>query len=187
MAKGASFERTICKKLSLWWTYDSRDDVFWRSSQSGGRATIRHRQGKRTAGSYGDITALDPIGEPLLKLFTIELKRGQSHGEPGDLIDGSGSIEKHLFLASIRQADDAHKRAGSISWLLISKRDRHAACIFFPAWLLSARGPFYGIQSLLIEPPVYRYRVEKEDFIGISLEKFLNSADPESLAKIIAS
>src|SRR6476660_6899090 len=132
MAKGADFEREICKQLSLWWTYDSRDDVFWRSSQSGGRATVRFRKGKGTAGSYGDICAMDPIGEPLLKLFTIELKRGRSHGEPGDLLDGKGSASCHPFLNAIRQAKEAHRIAGSRSWLLISRRDPKQTVIFFP-------------------------------------------------------
>ena len=36
--KGSEFEREMCKCLSLWWTDSKRDDVFWRSAQSGGRA-----------------------------------------------------------------------------------------------------------------------------------------------------
>lgn len=182
MAKGASFEREICKMLSLWWTYDSTDDVFWRSSQSGGRATVRFRKGKSTAGSYGDITALDPIGEPLMKVFTIELKRGRKHGEPGNLIDGSGSTEKHPFLSAIRQAREASQRAGSISWLLISKRDMHKPCVFFPTELLSSVGPLYNSRENLIAAPAFRYRVDDEDFTGITLEKFLECVDPEALA-----
>lgn len=182
MAKGGDFEREICKKLSAWWTYDDRDDVFWRSSQSGGRATVRFRKGKRTAGSYGDITALDPIGEPLMKLFTIELKRGQKHGEPGNLIDGTGEVKCHSFLQAIKQAKEAHKIAGSKAWLLISKRDFHRPCVFFDSSLLN--GILSGFKTALTLPPVFRYRVDGEDFVGVSLEKFLECVDPADLITV---
>ena len=39
--KGGAWEREFSKYLSLWITEGERDDVFWRSSQSGGRATQR--------------------------------------------------------------------------------------------------------------------------------------------------
>ena len=29
--KGSAFEREICKKLSLWFTENERDDIFFRS------------------------------------------------------------------------------------------------------------------------------------------------------------
>lgn len=186
MAKGASFEREICKKLSLWWTYDHTDDVFWRSSQSGGRATIRHRQGKRTAGSYGDICALDPIGEPLLKMFTIELKRGRSHGDPADLLDCTGNLNKHPFLQAVRQAQAGAEAAGSTSWLLIAKRDFRAACAYFPASALVSGGALAWCQKKLITEPVFRYRTLGEDFIGMRLEKFLENVDPSDLATVAA-
>ncbi len=76
MAKGQDFERKICKELGLWWTGGERDDIFWRSAGSGGRATERKKKGKTTANSYGDIMAMDPIGQPLLDLICFELKRG---------------------------------------------------------------------------------------------------------------
>ena len=68
-SKGSAFEREISKSLSLWYTEGERDDIFWRSSQSGGRATTRAKKGKKTAASYGDITALDNRGEPFTDLF----------------------------------------------------------------------------------------------------------------------
>src|SRR3954464_11883516 len=85
--KGASFERDLCKRLSLWWTDGERDDVFWRTSQSGGRATSRTKKGKKTKNSYGDICAVDPIGQPLLDLITFEVKRGYNKDSFTDLLD----------------------------------------------------------------------------------------------------
>lgn len=182
MPKGADFERKLCKELSKWWTYDTRDDVFWRSSQSGGRATVRFRKGQSTAGSYGDICALDPIGEPLLKLFTIELKRGEYVKHPGDLLDCTGSCTSHPFLQAVKQAREAHERAGSRSWLLIVKRDFKHSTIFFPSRLLITGEPLHGFQKELIAEPVFRYRISGEDFVGMRLEKFLSTVDPATIA-----
>jgi len=39
-AKGASFERDICRRLSLWVSAGKQEDVFWRSAMSGGRSTV---------------------------------------------------------------------------------------------------------------------------------------------------
>src|SRR5262245_2386383 len=49
-AKGSKFERDLCRQLSLWWSDGKRDDVFWRASQSGGRAKFRGRRGLQTHG-----------------------------------------------------------------------------------------------------------------------------------------
>lgn len=190
MGKGADFERKICRQLSEWWTGGKRDDVFWRSSNSGGRATVRDRKGKRTAGAYGDIAATDPIGKPLIDIFTIELKRGEYVKHPGDLLDCSGSSDCHPFLKAVRQAQEARKRARSKSWLLIVRRDRKHATIFFPVWtILDARGhyprgPLAHARAELTAPPVFRYRLEsKLDFMGMRLDKFLAAVSPKMLRK----
>lgn len=183
--KGSAFERAICKQLSLWWTDGQDDDIFWRSSQSGGRATQRAKKGKSTYGSYGDIAAVNPIGEPLLKIFTIELKRGMSHGEPGDLLDCTGDPRCHKFIQTLLQAEDAHKRAGSFSWLVIAKRDHRHVVVFFPIGATNSRDgtevPLEHARMALLAPPVFRYRFGHFDFLGMKLEKFLELVRPEVL------
>jgi len=72
-AKGASFEREVCAKLSLWVSKGERDDLFWRSSMSGGRATVRFQKGKDTV-TAGDITAIHEIGASLTDKYMIECK-----------------------------------------------------------------------------------------------------------------
>lgn len=135
--KGSSFEREICKTLSEWWSQDTegtaRDDVFWRASQSGGRATQRAKSGKQTAGSYGDIAAVDPVGFPLLAVFTLELKRGRSHGDIGDMLDIPLTGKERPFEKTLDQAMGSHILAGSLSWLLISQRDRRR-CLVIGDW-----------------------------------------------------
>jgi hypothetical protein len=132
--KGSNFERQTCKELSRWWTNGKRDDVFWRSQTSGGRATQRLKSGKTTYGSYGDIAAVDPIGAPLLEMFTIELKAGRSHGMVLELIEGKR--KKSPFLAAIRQARRACDDAGSFSWMLISHRDHMRTMVYLPKYAL---------------------------------------------------
>ena len=127
MAKGSQFEREVCVRLSEWWTGGTRQDVFWRSSTSGGRATTRAKSGKTTAGSYGDISSIDPIGQPLLDMFTFEIKRGYSRHTVHDLLDNPNKSTWHEF---IDQAVTAHEQAGSVAWAIISKRDRKDATIW---------------------------------------------------------
>lgn len=125
MAKGSAFEREISKRLSKWWTQNEnppRDDIFWRSQTSGGRATQRMKSGKTTFGSYGDIAAVDPMGQRLLRFWTIELKRGRSHGSPWELIESSGNGCN--FRDTLLQVIRSQRHAGSQGWLLISKKDR---------------------------------------------------------------
>lgn len=72
--KGAAFERSVCRHLSLWITKGKKEDVFWRSAMSGGRATLLHRKGKAAQNSAGDITATGEEGHTLTDQFYIECK-----------------------------------------------------------------------------------------------------------------
>lgn len=73
-SKGGSFEREICQKLSKWVSYGERDDIFWRSAMSGGRATVGMKRGIKRTSQAGDITAIDPLGQKLIDKFVIECK-----------------------------------------------------------------------------------------------------------------
>lgn len=82
-SKGAYFERRICKELSKWvsnnYTY-ARDDLFWRSAMSGGRATIGKKQGEQREAQEGDISALggdsaeSKLAAKLMSKVVIECK-----------------------------------------------------------------------------------------------------------------
>lgn len=134
-SKGGAFEREMCVRLSKWWTGGARDDIFWRSATSGGRATIRARMGKSTFGQHGDIQAVDPIGQPLTKLCTIEMKRGYTSQTFADLIDKpNGPSQWRDFICQVRRERSS---AGTPFWLLIVRRDRREPCIFMPRRLYS--------------------------------------------------
>lgn len=126
MRKGSVFERKMCKMLSLWWTRGKRDDVFWRTSGSGARATTRSKQGKRTHGQYGDVQAVDSIGEPLTKLVVIELKCGYNKGSLADLVYRWDDEKPCLFEKFIRQAEKesaAREGRSNEEWILLVKQD----------------------------------------------------------------
>ncbi len=72
--KGGEFERNICKKLSLWISEGKRDDLFWRSAMSGGRATVGFKKGIKRNTQIGDISSIDPLGNKLTDKFVLECK-----------------------------------------------------------------------------------------------------------------
>ncbi len=75
-AKGGEFERKICKRLSLWISDNMRDDLFWRSAMSGGRASLvaKRLPNKKRYNQCGDISAISREGQDFLDVFFIECK-----------------------------------------------------------------------------------------------------------------
>lgn len=134
MAKGGGYEREMSKKLSLWWTYGKRDDIFWRTAGSGGRATTRMKIRKKTADSAGDLMALSKIGKPFTKRFLVEIKRGYTKKKGAvsilTLLDSKklGKTNATLF-TWVKKAlleKKQHKRKDII---IIFRRDRKEACV----------------------------------------------------------
>lgn len=72
--KGSGFEREVCVQLSRWVSHQTREDIFWRSAMSGGRATVAFNKGKLLAKQAGDISAIDPLGHQLTDRFCVECK-----------------------------------------------------------------------------------------------------------------
>ncbi len=73
-SKGSSFEREVCVKLSKWISDGKRDDIFWRSAMSGGRATVGSKKNIIRNTQVGDITSVDPLGNKLTNKYIIECK-----------------------------------------------------------------------------------------------------------------
>jgi hypothetical protein len=90
--KGGKFERQICKDLSLWLTKGQRSDLLWRTSLSGGRATIQHRKGLVNIAQLGDIGAIDPEGCRLTDRFVVETKHVKSLDLPGAFLKRTGAL-----------------------------------------------------------------------------------------------
>jgi len=135
-AKGSNFERVICRALSMWWTNGQRDDVFWRTSGSGGMATNRFARGKSTFGQQGDIQAVDPIGQPVMDAICFELKVGYGKWSVMDILDVPERGAEQMFEKFLKQAYEEMRHGGRKWMVLITKRDQRDPLVFFERDLL---------------------------------------------------
>ena len=126
--KGNSFERDCCKKLSRWITNGKRDDCFWRSSLSGGRATVAKKAGKEVRQS-GDITAVSPEGHSLTDRFFIECKFYSDLQIDSFLLQYKGNLAR-FWTHCVKQAKQ-HER----SPMLIA-RQNHKPALVIVNWLI---------------------------------------------------
>jgi hypothetical protein len=173
-AKGSEYERTISKKLSLWFSEGQRDDIFWRTSQSGGRATIRHRAGKSTANADGDIAAVDESGKSFIRHYLVEIKRGYT--KQLDILNFVDSKSDSILFKWTRKARHECHRAGRQTILIIIKRDRKEPFVIITKnhfnELVSHFGEFPGRFIRLGE------RQSRSVYVLIKLDAYLNWIDP---------
>lgn len=93
--KGAAFERDICVRLSQWVTQGRREDLFWRSAMSGGRATVAKRRGSNLASQAGDISAVHKLGHVLTSDFYFELKHVKDLGLDSFITKSIGPLAQY--------------------------------------------------------------------------------------------
>lgn len=187
MGKGADFERTICNQLSEWWSGGTRTDIFWRSSNSGGRATVRGRKGKKTFGHYGDVSAVDPIGAPLLQLFAIEIKRGYAAAHLHALLDRPNNAAQQEWEKWIEQAMTSSFQSGSISWLIIARRDKRNAIVVLQHPIADELNLLHIGEQFQMNLNVrlwLKNRVPLELF-AMPFESFLEQADPKEVKELL--
>ena len=120
--KGGSFERKVCKALSLWVTGGKSQDVFWRSAMSGGRATVHHRKGTKIR-QTGDICAVAPEGHDFTAIWFIECKAVKSIGLTSFLLNNTGKLAKFWKVA----CDEAAKHR--LEPMLIAQSDGNTIVI----------------------------------------------------------
>lgn len=68
-SKGSNYEREIAKKLSLWLTNGKRNDTIWRTSNSGGMATVTNSDTQ-----CGDLHSVREESKAFFDVFSLELK-----------------------------------------------------------------------------------------------------------------
>jgi hypothetical protein len=181
MAKGGEFEREVCKTLSLWWTDCDSDAVFWRTSNSGGRATVRGKGKRKTVNQHGDITFTDPVGMPLLQALTFELKRGYSCTLQ-DLIDAD-KPPRTSYAAWIAQAKRSQVAAESLSWAIIHRRDRRVVTITMPEDMFSQL--LRASKVDLIVPFAMVHSGSGEVLVTVRLQPFLSSIRPAAVREVV--
>ena len=181
--KGSKFERDVCRQLSNWWSKGERDDIYWRTSGSGARATQRSKAKKQTYGQYGDIQASDPIGYPLMRLCCFELKRGYPNVSICDLLElnKGGTFAKWL-----KQAWKSTRLGGSFYPTLIIKKNNRDALICFPDefnnYILQ-----YGKPEILHNETIrIRYDIGPfSDFVLMRFADFITLLDSSNVSKIL--
>jgi hypothetical protein len=96
--KGSAFEREICKALSLWISGGKREDLFWRTAMSGGRATVHFNKPLKGIKKpphirqVGDICAVAPEGHAFCEAFFIECKHVKRLALDQFIVKGTGPL-----------------------------------------------------------------------------------------------
>jgi len=179
--KGGPFEREITASLSRWWSYGEADDLFWRSSGSGGRATRRAKKGKKTEGHHGDLAPTCDKGQALLSRICFELKRGYSKHTLSNVFEASPKSPAQMWEKWIDQAAQAATDGGIEHWAIIARRDRRQACIWFPVRLgrkiVKKKKIPYSVYALAREPLRGVY--------GLRYADFLKYVDPKDFAEAL--
>lgn len=122
--KGSAFERQVCVALSRWVSAGSRDDCFWRSAMSGGRATVRNKQGRQQQSMVGDISAVAQPGHAFLSVFVVECKHIKNLDVLSAFTTASGQLFK--FWKKLKEQSEECGRKP----LLIAKQNRYPALVF---------------------------------------------------------
>lgn len=127
--KGAAFERQVCKMLSAMMSGGQREDLFWRSAMSGGRATVGHRRGALHRAQAGDISAIDAAGAELTDLFYIECKNLASLNLSSLVCKLEGTLHQ-IWLHTRNEA----KKYGKLPVLIAKEKSRPAIICLPRKW-----------------------------------------------------
>lgn len=174
---GPPFERKVAKQLSLWWTAGESDAVFWRTAGSGGRATNRAKRGKATKNQSGDICAIDPVGQPFMDVFALEIKKGYAKFTPFDSFDAIAKSAP-MFDAWIEQAKRSMVGNCSISWMIIFQRNGRTPVVATPRKIAGE----LNMKPCLPRMDLYR----GDDRIAMfHLDRWLEWVHPEQIMKLV--
>ena len=162
-AKGSSFERLICRRLTEWITGKPIPEIFWRSATSGAKATVDRKAG-RDSNMGGDIVAIDPAGQPFIDRYSVECKNRKSYGRLENVIAGKGELLE-WWVQCARDAELAEKIP-----LLIYKAKgtpvyiAHPMCVGFaePRLVFTCTGYNEGVGIVLFEDWLW---VNRWDFL----------------------
>lgn len=147
--KGASFERAVCKQLSMWVSHGKQDDLFWRSAMSGGRSTVMLKRGKVAANQAGDISAISDKGYTFTDRFFVECKNVRDL-QLHRFLMGKGLLADYWVIAS-KQARKYGKQP-----LLICKQSLSPTYMLTRIDCLPNNFDVLGVPSTIVQfPPVW--------------------------------
>lgn len=165
--KGAGFERQVCKHLSRWASGGHREDVFWRSASSGGRATNKRKRGEAhtAAAQAGDIVATSDEGMSFTKRFFIECKFYANLSLPAFLLGKRVGVLHKFWEVAQREASAYGK-----SPLLIAKQNNEKAIVLTAQavgetapilYIIPAQTYVYWFDELFpAQPPLLRKKTD---------------------------
>lgn len=179
--KGSEFERKIAKKLSLWWTEEKRDDIFWLTAGSGARATVRAKNGVETKYQYGDISFIDPEGKSLVDYFLIELKTG--YPDLGIMLLIDGKQKNPVLVKWWNKAENEKEFGKRKATILIIKRDYKHPIIVFDQRTFSKIESYAGVWKKDIIS-IYLTAI-KRSLVVIPLYPFLEYCSSETIRLFI--
>lgn len=193
VAKGGTFEREVCYQLSRWWTGSRKELVFWRTSNSGGGATVRHRKGVSNKAHAGDITATEETARPFTSLVTLELKVGynKKKGSQGSIHDLFDRVrQRTMYEEWIVQAETAAENAGSPFWMIVHRRDHRHAMAYFPSRLYALLTMVRCFERMPV--PFLATTVWVRDgisakimsVVGMRFDWFLGAVDPDDVRRL---
>ena len=166
-AKGGEYERTVCKKLSLWISNNRQEDVFWRSAMSGGRATVASKSGVELMAQLGDISAISPLGYQMIKSFFIECKFYKK-------LDYDNIIkETGKFLEFWDEASEEASKRKKIP-ILIAKQN------FFPETLCTNS---LGLRKLRIRIELVKIHIVQKNMFVLLFDDFLENVKPKPVRR----
>ena len=165
--KGSAFERDVCKKLSLWISHDEREDIFWRSAMSGGRATVAMRdRNTKLSSQAGDISLVDPLGAEFITRFMIECKFYKDLQLAVALTKGKGKLIEFWNVAK----EEAYTH-GKLP-ILVAKQNRLPTMVVLPfEWTCDigvnkVRATLWGVEA---------YVLAFDDFLGLAPTEVIES------------
>lgn len=194
-SKGYAYEREVCKLLSLWVSDGTREDLFWRTATSGGRATVARRKGKDHRTHEGDIAATDPLGNVLTDAWYLECKRYADLEYARFMLKGEGKLAD-FWQTAVAEATTVGKLP-----MLIAREDRGRTTLLVAQAIQMDRPMGMATDVNLLDTStrictVHKHNVEIHDFEAVVARPFVRIAlppgarwlrpgeDPFSIAKI---
>ncbi len=184
--KGRPFEIMVARLLSLWWTDNEDDFVFFHSHSSGAMATSNAKTGKSRSGHHGDIAYVKAIGEPLIRLVCMECKKGYGKATVIDFLDGTRY--NHEYKQWLVKARRDAKATGAKYWWIIHRRDAKNILLttsqgFWEA-LCDSVGrsvPFFPLVMTVARTKGTKY----VRLVTVPFEEFLKIVSPDDIKEIL--
>lgn len=132
--KGASFEREISRKLSLWITNKRDPNTLARSIASGARSTTLQKKGVILGECAGDLQALKPEGTAFIDKYFVECK-SYDHLQWAGLVVGQPCRALLFYSKAEEQAVIFDKIP-----MLIAKQNRLPIMVMMPTLAASDLG-----------------------------------------------